>query len=163
MSSTRVVSFFLVLSSFARADEISFNREIRPILSNKCFACHGPDAKTREAKLRLDQRESALKVIKPGSPEKSELIARIIHADSDEIMPPPETNKSLTGSEIQALQKWIEEGAKYEPHWAFIPPTREKEPRNIDFFISKRHQESKLTFSPPASNVTLIRRVSLDL
>ena len=162
-SSMRIIPIVLLFSTLGAAGKLSFNRDIRPILSNKCYACHGPDSKTREAKLRLDQRESALKVIEPGAPDKSELIARIAHLDAEEIMPPPETNKSLSPKEIRSLRKWIEEGAQFEPHWAFIPATRKNEPRNIDHFIIRRLQDSNLTPSSPAPKVTLIRRVSLDL
>jgi cytochrome c553 len=161
--SMRIIPIVLLFSTLGAAGKLSFNRDIRPILSNKCFACHGPDSKTREAKLRLDQRESALKVIEPGAPDKSELIARIAHLDAEEIMPPPETNKSLSPKEIRSLRKWIEEGAQFEPHWAFVPATRKNEPRNIDYFIIRRLQDSNLKLSSPASKETLIRRVSLDL
>jgi len=159
----RITSIVLLFSSLGASGKLSYNRDIRPILSNNCFACHGPDAEAREAKLRLDQRESALKVIEPGAPEKSELIARITHTEPEEVMPPTETNKSLSPEEIQSLQTWIAEGAHYEPHWAFIPPLRENEVRGIDDFIVKRLQESNLTLSPPAPKETLIRRASLDL
>ncbi|MFT6595289.1 MAG: cytochrome c551/c552, partial [Akkermansiaceae bacterium] len=95
MHLARTLALLVALASSASAAGVEFNRDIRPILSNKCFACHGPDAKAREAKLRLDQRESALAVIEPGSPEKSELIARVTHTDRDEVMPPVETHKSI--------------------------------------------------------------------
>ena len=155
-----------VLAATAAASGVEFNRDIRPILSNKCFACHGPDAKSREADLRLDQRESALSVIEPGSPRKSELIARVTHSDRDEVMPPVETHKSVPARELELLKAWIAAGAEYQAHWAFIPPVRPVVPEGadaIDHLIGMRLAEEHLKASPPAPRHTLIRRVSLDL
>ena len=112
----------------ARGEEVRFNRDVRPILSNHCFACHGPDEKKREAKLRLDDRENAtneregVRAIVPGKPDASELIVRILTHDADEVMPPPKSKKPVvTPAEVATLRKWIEQGAEYESHWAFMP------------------------------------------
>lgn len=126
----RLAVVVALLTSFAQADHLEFNRDIRPILSDKCFACHGFDAKTREAGLRLDTPEGAyalkdgIQAIKPGDLEESEAWHRVTHSDEDEVMPPPESNKSLTEEEKEVLKRWIEEGAKYQPHWAFVPPKK---------------------------------------
>src|SRR5260221_8330596 len=112
----------------AAADEVRFNRDLRPILSNTCFYCHGPDEKKREAKLRLDIREEALKKaesgeipIVPGKPDESEVIRRIFSTDKDELMPPTKAHKELTPAQKETFRRWIAEGAKYESHWAFMP------------------------------------------
>src|SRR5438105_5406618 len=114
------------LPSAVRAENaIRFNRDIRPILSDNCFLCHGPDKNRRKAKLRLDDREIALakRAIVPGKPDESELVARISAADDDR-MPPPETHKTLTAKQKDLLKRWIAAGAEYEPHWAYIPVER---------------------------------------
>ena len=109
------------------ADDIQFNRDIRPILSDKCFACHGPDPKTREADLRLDVREAAVSdrggyfAIAPEKSTESELISRVTSDDPDMVMPPPEFNKPVTPEEAALLKKWIEQGAEYEAHWSYTP------------------------------------------
>ena len=150
---------------------VDFARDIRPILSDKCFHCHGPDAKTREADLRLDTREGALEAIVPGKPQESELIARI-HADPDDIMPPPKTRKTLSAAEKQLLASWIAEGAEYKRHWAFVPPERPPQPQTrktswpktgIDRFVLSGLNETGGKPAPEASRETLIRRVALDL
>ncbi|MDA8976052.1 DUF1553 domain-containing protein [bacterium] len=165
----------LLLSAPGAWAKMEFNRDIRPILSDKCFACHGFDAKTREAGLRLDTEEGAyslkdgVQAIKPGDLQGSEVWHRITHDDEDELMPPPESNKGLTEGEKEVLKRWIEEGAKYQPHWAFVPPKKRAPPvvsgaRNpIDQFIGARLEEEELSFSPEADRTTLIRRVTLDL
>ena len=120
----------MVSSLSAQKDGISYNRDIRPILSNHCFSCHGLDEKHRKAKLRLDVREEAImsrdgiQAIAPGSIEDSESWMRIISDDEDEVMPPPETHKSLTTEEKKLVKQWIEQGAPYEGHWAFIAPKK---------------------------------------
>lgn len=112
-----------------------FNRDIRPILSHTCFACHGPDAQNRQAGLRLDVRESATSqldsgavAIVPGSPDTSELIARIYDTDSDARMPPPESNHVLAAAQKEMLGLWIAAGARYDPHWAYVAPKRHSPP-----------------------------------
>lgn len=167
-------------SSFLWAEEeIRFNRDIRPILSDKCFACHGPDDAHREGGFRFDLQESAFGAadsgghpIVAGKPGQSELIARIKTNDANLKMPPEETNKPLTSEEIERLEKWIASGAKWEDHWSFIPPTQPVPPaienanavaNEIDHFILARLQEQGLSPSPPADRATLIRRVTFDL
>ncbi len=158
------------------AEPVDFNREVRPILSDKCFHCHGPDEATREADLRLDTREGVLEsgVIRPGDPGASELLTRILSADPDELMPPPESKLKLSTADREVLRRWIAEGGDYRGHWAFEPilpqagnqPPRSSFPgrRNvIDDFVHARLREESLTPSPEADRATLIRRVSLDL
>lgn len=156
-----------------------YNRDVRPILSNHCFACHGPDDKARQANLRLDQRDRALATLEsgkvaiiPGKPEQSELLKRIASHDPDTVMPPPSTNKTLTVAEQAVLKRWIEQGAEYQPHWAFVVPSRPGLPsvknsswgRNgIDRFVLARLEAEGLNPAPPAEPATLLRRVSLDL
>ena len=159
--------------------EVRFNRDVLPILSDHCFACHGPDAKQRKAKLRLDVREEALKpaesgdtAIIPGNPGQSELVKRIESSDSDEVMPPPKTHKRLTAAQKELLRRWIAEGAKYEGHWAFtaierpaLPAVKDKVwPRNpIDFFILARLERANLAPTREASPEALLRRVSFGV
>jgi hypothetical protein len=162
----------------AAADEakVSFSRDVRPILGGKCFKCHGPDEAHRESGLRLDQREAAigkgdseLFAIVPGKPDESELIRRITSTDESEIMPPPDEKKPLTPEQIATLRRWVEQGAKYESHWAFAAPAKQEEPKAqapgfsvqnaIDNFIGDRLQREKLTMSPEADKATLLRRV----
>ena len=159
----------------AAAAEISFNRDVRPILSSKCFACHGFDAKKRQADLRLDVPEGALaerdgrRAIVPGKPQESELWRRITSTDDSERMPPPETKKTLTDQERQILRRWIEAGAPYQKHWAFEPIQRPPVPSQspgrspIDAFLEARLRAEGLTPQPPADKETLIRRVALTL
>ena len=163
----------LVWSATADA-KVSFNREIRPILSEQCFSCHGFDAKHRKADLRLDTREGALadnegvRAIIPGDLAKSELWKRLLSQDADEVMPPPEAHKpKLTAKQLATLRRWIEEGAPYEPHWAFTSPQRpalkEKGPVAIDALIDQGLKEAGLKASAEASPDKLLRRLSLDL
>lgn len=158
------------LAGLALASEpVSFNRDIRPILSDKCFYCHGPDKNHREADLRLDVREAALeeKAIVPGDLEKSEVYFRITSEDEDEMMPPPDSRKSLTDAERKLLSRWIEEGAKYEAHWAYLPVKRPKAdamgPAAIDWFVDVRLGKEGLKRSPEADDVTLLRRLHFDI
>ena len=162
----------------ADAAPVDFGRDIRPILAGHCYKCHGPDEK-READLRLDDRGAATNelpsgsiAIVPGSPERSELIARIYASDVDAIMPPPSANKPLNDKEKSILKRWIAEGAEYRPHWAFVPPARpplpsiknDRWPQNpIDAFILSKIEAEGLSPSPLADRYTLARRVSLDL
>ncbi len=157
---------------------IDFDRDIRPILSDNCYHCHGPDAKARKGKLRLDDRDAALAprrdyhVIKPGDPDKSLLLSRIESADPQDRMPPVETGLKLTPAQRKALRQWIADGAKWEAHWAFVKPSRPALPnvnqndwaRNpIDRFILAQLEAKGLSPSPRASKESLIRRVTLDL
>lgn len=151
---------------------IGFNRHIRPILSNKCFACHGPDANKRKADLRFDSRDGAIQVLSPGDVEESKLVAHITHDDVTERMPPQDWHKSLTDKEIILLVQWVDQGAEYERHWAFIPPTRVTPPavpdeswvRNpIDRFVLATLEERGLSPSPEAEPITLVRRLHFDL
>ena len=166
----------LVLPTSARGDEdLDFNRDIRPILSANCFACHGPDAKHAEADLRLDLREIAVKengeghaAIVPGNPDASVLIHRIRSADDDVRMPPADSNKQLTEVQKELLARWISGGAEYKPHWALVRPVRPPVPASdyqnpIDAFIAARLAKKGLASAPEADRSTLIRRVTLDL
>ena len=165
----------VVAPSLRAADKpLTYNRDIRPILFDNCFSCHGPDSASRQADLRLDRREAAVDktAITPGDPNASEMIRRILSEDPDEQMPPPVTKKKLTDKQKQVLAQWIKEGAKYEPHWSLIAPTRPAVPkvennswvRNpIDSFVLARLDAEGLTPAPEADRRTLVRRVSLDL
>src|SRR5581483_10434873 len=117
-------------SSAPAGGKLEFNRDIRPILSENCFQCHGPDKGNRKAKLRLDVREVALEkeAFKPGKPDASELVRRIYTTKADDQMPPPDSNKHLTAEQKDKLKRWIAEGAEYQPHWAYIKPERPKVP-----------------------------------
>ena len=171
------------LAAFAGAAPVEFNRDIRPILSDKCFGCHGPDSGHRKAGLRLDSREAALKPAKsgeaallPGDPEKSPLLQRILSHDADEVMPPPKAKlQPLTTREKNLVKRWILEGAKYEPLWSFIslkpvampPPPTGVAPEHlrtpIDRLLFTRLAARNLHPRPEARPETLLRRVSLDL
>jgi hypothetical protein len=148
--------------------KISYNRDIRPILSDNCFFCHGPDQNKRKAKLRLDVREEALakEAFVPGKPDDSELVRRIFTTDTDDVMPPPDSHKHLTPEQKELLRRWIAEGAAYERHWAYLPPVKAEVPagRNgIDFLVQKRLKEIGLKPSPEADRRTLARRLHFDL
>ncbi|HVU86769.1 MAG TPA: PSD1 and planctomycete cytochrome C domain-containing protein [Pirellulales bacterium] len=158
---------------------LSYNRDVRPILSNNCFKCHGPDARERQAELRLDISDEARKptatgalAIVPGKPDESELVARVFAADEAARMPPPASHKELSDRERETLRRWVAEGAEYEAHWSFIAPKRPELPavklsswpRNaIDRFVLARLEREGLTPSPEADRATLLRRVTLDL
>ncbi len=177
----RVIYMFLATqclvtawSVSAAAEQLTYNRDVRPILADKCFQCHGPDSAAREADLRLDQREVAIDMgaIVPGEPEESELIARVFADDPDLIMPPATAHKTLTPAEKEHLRRWITEGAAYQVHWSFIPPQRPELPtvrrsnwvRNpIDAFVLARLEATGLDPAAEADRLTLVRRVSLDL
>ncbi len=161
----------------AAAAEVSFNRDVRPILAEACFHCHGPDPGTRKAGLRLDTEAgffdpgSGPTVIK-GKPEQSPLYQRLIASNPDDIMPPPDSHKSLKPGEIALIQRWITEGAPWQAHWSFIPPQRPGLPalRNkdwvlhpIDAFVLARLEASGLEPAPEANAFTLVRRICLDL
>lgn len=158
---------------------IDFNRQIRPLLSDNCFACHGPDEKQRKANLRLDTKEGAFGKLKrgghpivAGKPEESELIDRITSEAPSERMPPPKSTKKLTAEQIELLKRWVAEGARYDEHWAFVAPKRPSLPtlktkewaRNpIDHFILARLEKEGLKPAPEADRTTLLRRLYLDL
>ncbi len=158
--------------------EVRFNRDIRPIMSDTCFKCHGPG--THKANLRLDLRDAAVKStgsggapIVPGKPEQSEVVRRILATDPDERMPPPDANKPLTAEQQELIRRWVEQGAPYEKHWSFEPPLKAEPPRvegaafrirnPIDAFVADRLQREGLTMSPEADRETLIRRVAFAL
>ncbi len=160
-------------SSLVAGPELSFNRDIRPILSENCFACHGFDGKKREADLRLDTAEGAYadlggyKAIVPGDPAKSEAWTRILSDDPDEIMPPPKSHKTLTDAQRDTLKRWIEEGAVYEGHWALETPVKPAVPESaaapIDAFLAARLAQNRLIFQPEADRSTQIRRAAFTL
>ena len=166
-------------SAEARAEELDFNRDIRPILSDKCYQCHGPDAKQRQAGLRLDSRDSALNALEsgataivPGDVQHSELIQRIDSDDDDVRMPPPNSHKQLTEAEAAKLRQWIAGGAAWGDHWSFVPPRRPARPAHpwpqrsvnpIDDFVFARLAQLGLQPQPQANPRELIRRVSFDL
>jgi|TARA_B110000037_G_scaffold157909_1_gene178181 hypothetical protein len=162
----------------AAGEAPDFNRDIRPILAENCFHCHGPDKKAREGSLRLDTFEGATEggefanPIIPGKPDESEVIARIRTTDPDERMPPPKSKRSLTEKQKELLHEWVASGAKYEEHWAWIPPVRGHAPgvktvhkvsNPIDAFLLRRLEREGLNFSDRASLANLLRRLSLDL
>jgi len=183
MSSHHALLAGLVVAALAPAsfaeDPVSFNRDIRPILSDNCFQCHGPDEAKRKGGLRLDQRDVSTKklvsghtAIEPRKPEASELVRRIAITASEEVMPPKSTGKKLTALQIELLQRWIAQGAEYQGHWAFLPIVKPPLPklrssegcRNpIDQFVKKRLEAEGLALQPEADRRTLIRRASLDL
>ncbi len=152
--------------------KIEFNRDIRPILSDKCFVCHGPDAPAKKIKLRLDSEAAALTVIVPGQPDQSKLIKRITHKDEAMRMPPADSGRTLTMREKELLTEWIRQGANWQSHWAFIQPARpalpavknKAWPKNaIDYFVLARLEQVGLQPVPEADRATLLRRVSFDL
>lgn len=169
----------LVSSAGAAEHKLSFNRDIRPILSDNCFYCHGPDEKKREAGLRLDslaeatkETASGAKAIVPGDAAASELVQRILSHDDDVRMPPANSGKQLSAKQIELLKQWIVEGAEYTGHWAFLPVVRPEQPKvndrawakaPIDRFVLARLEAEGLKPSPEAAKETLIRRVTLDL
>ncbi len=165
----RLAVFFAFLAGAAAAIEpLSFNRDIRPILSENCFACHGFDSKKREAELRLDTPEGAYTAkdgafpIKPGDLAKSEVWQRIITTDEDDLMPPPKSHKKLTQKQKDTLKLWIEQGAPYQKHWAFEKPL-ETPGASIDALLAARQAKDNLAFADEADKQTLIRRVSFTL
>jgi hypothetical protein len=161
--------FFLFLLA-ATAHAVDFNRDVRPVLAQQCFTCHGMDDHGRKGKLRLDLSESAYGAgksgeiaIVPGKPDASEVIKRILSTDEDEVMPPPHTKKVLSEKDKATLKAWIAEGAKYEAHWAYSPPKATDAKASIDDFIRRRLEKEGLKPSPEADAYTLVRRVYLDL
>jgi len=170
-------SLTLLLSTTLFADDshstVSFNRDVRPILSENCMFCHGPDEATREAGLRLDDEQMTHgKVLLPGQPDKSELFRRITSDDKDEVMPPRDSGRQLTQADIDVLRRWIKQGGLYEKHWSFIAPVRSELPEvsvsnhienAIDAFVLSRLEAKQLKPSKRANKQTLLRRVTLDL
>jgi hypothetical protein len=152
---------------------VDYTRDIKPLLADRCYACHGPDAAQRKAGLRLDVREGAVpRVIQPGAAETSKILRRLSSSEPDEIMPPPSSKKPpFTPAQIELIRRWIKEGAPFEQHWAYVKPQRPaipvvrgSWPRNvIDRFIAAEHQRRGLQPAPEADRVTLIRRLSFDL
>jgi hypothetical protein len=162
----------------AAGGRVDFTREIRPLLSDRCFRCHGPDASRRKAELRLDVREGAFKklpagwaIVKPGDPAKSELIRRITTSDVEDMMPPGDSHLSLSEAEIALLTRWVAEGAEYRPHWSFAPVSRSVPPavhgpaaaNPIDALVRARLDQEGLTPAPPAPAETRLRRLAFAL
>jgi hypothetical protein len=183
-ASRRLLALLGVVSSAVAAEQIDFNRQIRPILADACFHCHGPDAASREAKLRLDERDGLYRVregvavVVAGKPEESELLHRIVSSHEDEVMPPPRAARQLKPEEKDLLRRWVAAGAPWGRHWSFSPPVVAAPPqvperrgwrstpqvRNpVDAFVVARLQREGLAPSPEAPRSALLRRVSLDL
>ena len=179
MKQSTLIALVLAVTLWCLGDRLAaespqYNRDIRPILSDKCFSCHGADSASRKADLRLDQRENAVEMgaITAGDLDASEMIHRILSDDPETLMPPPETKKALTAEEIETLTRWVEKGAEYQPHWSLIAPTKNlpsavkneawiKNP--IDRFVLSRLEAEGLTPAPPADALTLFRRLHLDI
>ena len=174
-SATWSVLLVLACGLSAKAESpVEYNRDIRPILFDNCFACHGPDSASRKAGLRLDRQADAAEMgaIVPGKPDESELVRRILSTDESEIMPPPKSHKKLTAAQKDLLKRWVTAGAEYQPHWSLIAPQRPKTPavknaawvRNgFDPFVLAKLESLDLEPAPEADRRTLARRVSLDL
>lgn len=176
MASGVVVAGLMVVASTLMADDpVRFSQDVRPILSDACFQCHGPDEEHREAGLRLDTAAGMLdesEVVVPGDLENSELYRRIMSDDPDEVMPPPSAVRQLTDAERDTIRRWIEQGAAVQQHWAFVPPTRPEPPpvqfqawpvNEIDRFVLRKLEDLGARPNPPAERDILIRRVALDL
>src|ERR1041384_3848218 len=166
-----VILCALAFHAAAKA-EVKFNRDIRPIMSDTCFHCHGPDAKARKGGFRIDLRDQALKPAKsgeipivPGKPEESEIIKRLFAKDEDDLMPPPEAHKTLTPAQKELFKRWVAEGANYEAHWAYTPLATPPVPKlrtsnselrtPIDAFILEKLAEKNIKPSPEADKATL--------
>ncbi len=160
-----------LLAAQATAATPDFSRDVRPILSDHCFACHGPDEKERKADLRLDSSDGLTGVVKSSDSDASELLDRILSDDPDEMMPPAEFHKPLSPAQKAILQNWVESGAEFQQHWAFVAPIRPEIPRDtktnnqspIDYFIARGAAEAGLELNEIADRRTLLRRVCLDL
>jgi len=167
-----------LMPAIAAAEKVDFNSQIQPILSENCYACHGPDEAKVKGELRLDDRDLAMKggesgkAIVPGDAGKSLILERIQHSDPDELMPPPEKKERLKPEQVALIKRWIEEGAEWGKHWAFVAPVRPPLPsvkdsawvkNPIDHFVLAKLEAQKLTPSPEADAATLLRRLSLDL
>jgi hypothetical protein len=156
----------------ASAQTVDYARDVLPILSEKCYKCHGPEETDRQKDLRLDLKEGAFRVeegvavIVPGKPDKSELVRRISSKDPDEVMPPSDDLRKLSAQQIETLRRWVEQGAKWGTHWAFVAPDKPQIPAGgnpIDAFVRARLNKEKLSPAPEADKATLIRRVTFDL
>lgn len=172
-----VMLYWLIGTSASNAsasEAVDFNREIRPIFAEHCLECHGPDEGSRQAELRLDQEASVFgerdgPLITRGESNTSELFRRLIAEDPDERMPPADTGRSLSAEQIERIRQWIDEGARWDDHWAFVPPRRPKVPEGnavineIDPFVLRRLNEQGLVPSEPAGRVELVRRLHFDL
>ncbi len=165
---------FAATTNSRAADKLEYNRDVRPILTENCFACHGPDSASRKADLRLDKREIAIEhdAIVPGKPSQSSIVSRVFENDADAVMPPLATKKKLTAAQKETLKRWVAEGAEYQPHWSLIAPARPALPpvKNsdwvktpIDAFILAKLEAAGLTPAPEADRRVLARRLSLDL
>ncbi len=187
MFTRRRLATLLLISSLSGcadrngAESLSYNWDVRPVLSDNCFRCHGPDSKSRKAKLRLDQFAVATadladspgkRAIVPGHSDQSEVIRRITSTDPDAVMPPPSTGKTLSKAQRSLIAQWIDSGATYQPHWAYVPPEKVRPPSSpldkqaaneIDRFVFARLAQEGLAPSPEADRATLINRVTLDL
>lgn len=163
----------VLLAEFNEAKKVQFNRDVRPILSDNCFYCHGPDNKTRQADLRLDNEEGLKgeKLLVPGSPEKSELYLRLLATDPEQRMPPAESHKQLTPAQIQTIKQWIEQGAEYQLHWSFMPlqmpelsgPSLANDSAVVDHLINAELSKQQLEPTAIADRTTLLRRLHFDL
>ena len=173
-ASTPWLLALLAGSSALASDPVEFNRDVRPILSENCFHCHGPDKAHRKGGLRLDDRAAALakEAFDPGHPDASELVARILSDDPDEVMPPPDSTKALTPAQKETLRRWVAEGAGYQSHWAYEPIRRPPVPavqdaawarNSVDAFVLSTLEGRGIRPSREADRRTLIRRLSLDL
>ena len=170
-----IITFWFAGHDVANAGEtLQYNRDVRPILAEHCFACHGLDSVSREADLRLDRRNAAIEsgAIVPKDPSASELIARVMSDDEDAVMPPPESKKPLSAKQRGLLQRWVSEGAQYEKHWALISPVKPNVPKvsdaswpknTIDHFVFNRLEREGLSPAPEANPRTLFRRLHLDI
>jgi hypothetical protein len=168
----------LIFSQYSFAADsppVDYSRDIRPVLANSCYACHGPDEKQRKGELRLDVRAEAIKrAIKPGKASESKLIKRVASKAADEVMPPPDSKKhAITPEQAVLLQRWIDQGAKFDQHWAYVKPVvpaipvlnkyKDWQANPIDAFVAAGLERHGLTSAGPATKVTLIRRLSFDL
>ena len=174
MPSQAILFLGVFLGATCAAEPINFSRQIRPILSENCIACHGPDEKGRKGKLRLDDEQDAKRdrkgdfVILPGKPEQSELIKRIESTDPDDVMPPPKQHKTIAPAQLALLKEWIKQGAVWGRHWSYEPVARPSVPKNgeanpVDAFLAERQKQEGLKWSPEAAKQVLIRRIALDV
>ncbi|MEN9556009.1 MAG: hypothetical protein RLZZ232_2295, partial [Planctomycetota bacterium] len=179
-NSLAALCLLLGLTAPGLADQVEYNRDIRPILAEHCFSCHGPDSASRKADLRLDQRDAALQggAIVPGAPDASEIIRRIHVDDPETVMPPPEVKKPLSAIQKQRLAEWIQGGAQYQAHWSLLPPEKAPVPEvpadlqqrwahwqsnPIDRFVLQQLLAAGLEPANEADRRVLARRAALDI